>query len=133
MTAGRPPKYDTPEQMQAAIDQYFATDAYIEIGEGKMYAPTVEGLAFALNLSRQGLCEYGDKDAFSDTIKRAKQRIAIALEQRLYGQAVTGAIFNLKNNFGWKDKTEQEVTGANGGPLGILLKEISGNTLGPKL
>jgi hypothetical protein len=26
----------------------------------------------------------------------------------LYGNTVTGVIFNLKNNFGWKDKNEVE-------------------------
>jgi hypothetical protein len=28
-----------------------------------------------------------------------------------------GAIFSLKNNFGWKDKTEHELTGADGGAI----------------
>lgn len=111
MPAGRPPKFDTPEIMQKAVDEYFETDAYIDMGDVKMFAPTVEGLAYSLGLSRQGLLEYSEKSEFSDTVKRAKQRIAIALEQRLYGQSVTGAIFNLKNNFGWKDKSEQEVSG----------------------
>lgn len=119
MPAGRPLQYDSAEQMQEAIDRYFATDAYIEMGDAKMFAPTVEGLAYALHLSRQGLLNYEGKPEFVDTVKRAKQKIAIALEQRLYGQAVTGAIFNLKNNFGWKDKTEQELTGAEGGPIQI--------------
>jgi len=31
------------------------------------------------------------------------------------------------------EKLTTELTGANGGPLEMLLKEISGNTLGPKL
>lgn len=117
MPAGRPPKYKTAEEMQAVIAKYFETDAFIGEGDSKIFAPTVEGLAYALDLSRQGLNEYSDKGEFSDTVKRAKQRVAIALEQRLYGQAVTGAIFNLKNNFGWKDQTQQELTGANGGPM----------------
>ena len=28
------------------------------------------------------------------------------LEKKLFGNNVTGLIFNLKNNFDWKDKTE---------------------------
>lgn len=107
----RPPKYATSDEMQAVIDKYFETDAYLGTGDSRIFAPTVEGLAYALDLTRQGLLEYGEKDEFSDTVKKAKQRIAIALEQRLYGQAVTGIIFNLKNNFGWKDKQEQHITG----------------------
>ena len=100
MGAGRPLKYETAEELQNAIDLYFETDAYIDMGETRMFAPTVEGLAYALNLSRQGLLEYQAKDEFSDAIKRAKQKIGVALEQRLYGNNVTGIIFNLKNNFG---------------------------------
>jgi hypothetical protein len=53
---------------------------------------------------------YQDKPEFSHTIKRAKLRIEDALEQRLARAAsVTGIIFNLKNNFGWKDAQEHTV------------------------
>jgi hypothetical protein len=72
--------------------------------------PTVSGLAFVLGMTTETLRAYAQKDEFSATVKRAKQRIERYLEQNLYGHAVTGTIFNLKNNFGWKDKTEQEVT-----------------------
>lgn len=37
--------------------------------------------------------------------------VEVFLEERLQGTAATGTIFNLKNNFGWKDKTEQKLTG----------------------
>ncbi|MGB0945165.1 MAG: terminase small subunit, partial [Marinomonas sp.] len=104
----RPPKYKTPEEMQAVIDDYFNGDAWVELDGKPMLIPTVEGLAYTLGLSRQGLNEYSGKKEFSDTVKRAKQRIAIALEQKLWSNNVTGAIFNLKNNFGWKDKQEIE-------------------------
>ena len=116
MPAGRPPEFKTPEEMQAAIDEYFSEDgdAYMGMGEDRIFAPTISGLAFHLGLSRQSLCNYEKKDEFLDTIKRAKSRVEIALEQRLFGQAVTGTIFNLKNNFGWKDKTETEHTAPDG-------------------
>lgn len=118
MATGRPPKYKTAKQMQDVIDDYFLTDAYIDMGDGqKIYAPTVSGLAYRLGMSTEALRKYEDKDAFVVTVKRAKQRIEIALEQRLHGQAVTGTIFNLKNNFGWKDKREQEFSGPGGGPI----------------
>lgn len=127
MPAGRPPKYETPEEMERIVDLYFLacksrnvekpeivlaglSDEDLQVVEWiDDVRPTVTGLAYTLGLSRQSLCNYEAKDEFLDTIKRAKQRIERALEQNLYGQAVTGTIFNLKNNFGWKDKTEQDI------------------------
>jgi len=132
-TVGRPPKYETVEEMQSVIDTYFETSAFTGAEDAKVFSPTIAGLAYALDLSRQGLLEYQGKPEFSDTIRKAKQRVEIALEQRLYAAAPVGTIFNLKNNFGWKDKSEQELSGANGGALTLLIKEISGSTLGPKL
>lgn len=109
VAGGRPPKYETAEELEQAIELYFETDAYIESGENRMFAPTVTGLAYALGMSRQALLDYENNEKFLDTIKRAKQRIGVALEQRLYGNNVTGIIFNLKNNFGWKDARETSV------------------------
>lgn len=129
---GRPPKYQSPEEMQAIIDVYFQTDAFVSIGESKAYCPTIAGLAYALDLSRQGLLNYQGRADFFDTIKKAKQRVEVALEQRLYAASPVGTIFNLKNNFDWKDKQETELTGKDGGPLEMLLKEISGSVLGPR-
>lgn len=114
---GRPPKYTSVEEVQEIINDYFANDAYMGEGDSRIFAPTISGLAYALGLTRQGLLDYSNKEQFSDTIKDAKQRVEVALEQRLHGQAVTGTIFNLKNNFGWKDKTESEISGRDGGPI----------------
>lgn len=139
MPAGRPPKYETKEEMQRIIDLYFIAcklnhleqiDVDIE-DKKKTYsddeisiidyiddvAPTVSGLAYALGMSTEALRNYQDKDEFLATVKKGKQRIEMFLEGRLYGQAVTGSIFNLKNNFGWKDKSEQELSGPGGGPI----------------
>lgn len=109
----RPVKFKTPEEIQIAIDAYFdscwdANDKGVKV-QIKPY--TITGLANALDLSRQGLLEYGEKEAFSDTIKRAKRKVAEYVEEYLFtGKNQTGAIFNLKNNFGWKDRTETDVT-----------------------
>lgn len=112
MPAGRPLQFETPEVMQEAIDAYF-TDC-----ELKEQPPTVTGLALALDLTREGLVTYEGRDAFSDTVKRAKLRVQSTIEAGLLkGYNATGAIFNLKNNFGWKDKQEQEISGPGGGPI----------------
>jgi hypothetical protein len=114
---GRPAKYKTPGEMQKVIDEYFNGDAFIEIGDARIFAPTVSGLAYALGMSTQAVRDYECKEEFLGTIKGAKQKIEIALEQKLYGQTVTGTIFNLKNNFGWKDKSEQTLSGDKDNPL----------------
>lgn len=103
---GRPPKYTNVDDLQVLIDKYFETDAYLGEGDNRMYAPTMGGLAYALDLSRQSLLNYANKDEFLDAIKRARTKVGMALEQRLYSNNVAGIIFNLKNNFDWKDKKE---------------------------
>ena len=111
----RPVKYKTVEEVEEKIEEYFNNGAFIQNADGSVkYCPTMAGLAFALDLSRQGLLEYSRKDEFSDTIKKARQKVEIHLEQSLYGQTVTGIIFNLKNNFGWKDKQEVDNTSSDG-------------------
>lgn len=134
MPAGRPPKYNTPEEMQRIIDLYFMacrahqteqTEKLDSLDEEEKqivddiedFFPTVSGLAYTLGMSTEALRNYGEKDDFLATVKRAKQRVEMSLEQRLAGQAVTGSIFSLKNNFGWKDKTESEVSGPDGKPI----------------
>ena len=102
--AGRPLKYNNVEDMQKDIDKYFA-----ECDENKK-PYTVSGLAYALGTNRQTLINYEDKDGFFDTIKKAKAKIERFNEELLYNKDVstTGVIFNLKNNYGWKDKQEIE-------------------------
>lgn len=117
MTLGRPPKYNSVEELEDLIEEYFDTDAYMGEGDNRVFAPTISGLAYHLDMTTESLRRYEKKDDFCATIKAAKQRVERALEQRLYGQNVTGTIFNLKNNFGWKDKIEQELTGKDGGPI----------------
>lgn len=102
---GRPPLYGTAEEMQAVIDRYYASCDARE-------APyTMSGLAAALGMSRQSLIRYGERDQFCDTVKQARREVESSIEERLLsGRAAVGAIFNLKNNFGWVDKSEQDIT-----------------------
>jgi hypothetical protein len=78
---------------------------------------TVTGLACALDTTRETLLDYENKPEnaqFSDTIKRAKGFIQRYAEEYLYnGKNQTGAIFNLKNNWGWVDRTETDITSKN--------------------
>lgn len=117
---GRPPKYETPEQMQEIIQEYFN-----ECLEEEKY-PTVSMMAFRLGMTRQDLLRYEDcletgelkqlsedvKRGFRDTIKRAKQYIEGGYEDKLVNGKTTpiGTIFVLKNNYNWVDKQEIEQT-----------------------
>lgn len=57
-----------------------------------------------------------EKFANDDVVFRTIKRIEQIFEDRLFAEAAKGtivpsvAIFGLKNNHGWKDKSEQEVT-----------------------
>lgn len=104
MSGGRPLKYSNVEAMQKDIDKYFA-----DCDENKK-PYTVSGLAYALGTNRQTLLNYEEKEEFFDTIKGAKAKIELFNEEMLYNKDVstTGVIFNLKNNYGWKDKQEIE-------------------------
>ena len=68
---------------------------------------TITGMAVFLGTTRDLLVDYEKKKKFSDTIKRAKERCHAYAEESLFiGKNPSGAIFNLKNNYGWKDKSE---------------------------
>lgn len=129
MPAGRPPLYSNAQEMQDIIDKYFESVTFEHPETGQVICrPTMSGLAESLDMCRQTLINYGGKEEFVDTIKRARRKVEVALESNLYGQSVVGTIFNLKNNFGWKDKTEREHSGSIG--LAEILEELP-QTTGP--
>lgn len=101
MPGGRPRKISEKEELQNKINNYF------EECEKNKEPYTITGLCMALDICRDTLCEYAKKDEFSDTIKKAKLKVENYLEKHLItDSSTTGIIFNLKNNFGWKDKQE---------------------------
>ncbi len=98
---GRPKKYNDVETMEEKISKYFKEC------ELKQEPYTITGLCLALNICRDTLSEYMKNEEFSDTIKKAKLKVENYLEKHLItDSSTTGIIFNLKNNFGWKDKQE---------------------------
>jgi hypothetical protein len=100
---GRPNKFKSVEEMQIAIDNYFKECDANE----RPY--TISGLAYALDTTRRTLLDYEENDDFSHTIKKAKAKIEQFVEERLFvGNNTAGVIFNLKNNYNWKDKQEIE-------------------------
>jgi len=69
---------------------------------------TVSGLAIYLKTSRETLMNYEKRDEYFDTIKNAKDRVYAFVEESLFKGRPTGAIFSLKNNYGWKNKHVRE-------------------------
>jgi len=107
-------KYKTQEQLQKGIDAYFK-----ECDE-KEKPYTMSGLALSLGIDRVTLIRYGDKDLFATQIKEAKDRVQAQLEENaLMGKGnATFTIFNLKNNYGWKDNLE--IDGKSQGKITII-------------
>ena len=95
-------KYKTQEELQKGIDAYF------NMCDEKEKPYTMSGLALSLGIDRTTLVRYGDRDLFANQIKNAKQRVQAQLEENALmgkGNAVF-TIFNLKNNYGWRDQVE---------------------------
>lgn len=112
---GQPRKWSSPEDLENFIDEYY------EWAKDNDYRVSVTGLAWWLNCSRQTLINYEnandndwlkgcspeEKQKYVDTIKKAKRFIEMNYENSLFNKGeATGAIFTLKNNYGWVDKQE---------------------------
>jgi len=124
MAAGRPLKFKSVTELQNAIDLYFLSCEDPEDNKKYIRPLTITGLANALDTSRETLLEYEDRPEFVDTIKRAKGKIHQYVEEYLFvGKNQTGAIFNLKNNYNWKDKNETELSNPDGNLKTIIIQK----------
>ena len=94
-------KYKTKEELEKAINEYFN-----KCDENEKHY-TMTGLALSLGIDRRTLINYGNKDLFFSLIKNAKAKVEEQLEESLYRLGNnSGVIFNLKNNYGWRDTVE---------------------------
>ena len=98
-------KYKDEKELSILIDKYFKDCD----DSDKPY--TMSGLAYALDIDRTTLINYGEDKLFSTLIKKAKNRVQAQLEENaLMGKGnSTFTIFNLKNNYGWKDNIDAKV------------------------
>jgi hypothetical protein len=98
---GRPRAFKSVEEVEEKINAYFN---YCEEKE-KPY--TMSGLAYYLGIDRKTLLNYSKNEEYFHTIKKARDKVQMQLEECLYRLGNnSGVIFNLKNNFDWKDKIE---------------------------
>jgi hypothetical protein len=138
---GCPRQWKSVEAMSEAIEAYFAKcDARkvtMIVGKDKtlvdMPKPEpyiVQRLAVFLDLTMKGLSGYEAREEFGATIKRAKARIeANKVLHMLDGDGPVAAyIFDLKNNYQWKDAREVNIL--NNPELQIVL-DLVANALKP--
>lgn len=155
---GRPPKWESVEELQKLIDAYFLSclspvmenienpeydaEKAEQYGEDydipkrirvqktdgagnpiyEQFDPfTITGLARALGTTRKTLLDYehewlesieeDKRKQFSNAIKEAKLVVEEYLEKYMHnGKNQTTAIFMAKNNFGWVDRRETDLT-----------------------
>ena len=129
---GRPRKYNSPEELEIKINEYFEScwvDKITEVTDTKGNVTmstvryqnrpyTVAGLAYELGFEdRHALSEYAKDDRFSSIIKKAKSKIEMYHEEELGNKNPVGHIFWLKNHAEYRDRQELEHTGKDGGPI----------------
>jgi len=107
--SGRPRKYTDPVEFNAVVDDYFLTC------DADHKKPTLAGISLHLDFcDKETFGTYADVGLeFSRTINKARLRIEDNRHQLLVDRETftPGVIFDLKNNHGWKDKQELELTG----------------------
>lgn len=108
--SGRPPHYETPEQLLDACTEYFDL---VTTGAGKC-TPTITGLTFHVGFSsRSSWDDYCKKsEEFSYIVHRVKMFVESCYESNMHTFNWSGSAFVLKNmnSKDWRDKTEQQVT-----------------------
>lgn len=137
---GRPLAFKSVQELSDKIDEYFdwcdnrTRSVYIkDLGDNmEISSPapyTMSGLARRLGVDRDTILNYSKKQEYFGTIKAARERVQEDVETRLMETSnQSGAIFNLKNNFGWRDKIETDLT-TNGKDLPTpILGGITNNT-----
>lgn len=100
MGAGRPMIWKNPIELSNLVAEYF----------NQTERPTLSGLAVYLEIDRQTLYNYKQRDEFFDIIKRATAKVESIYEERaIYENNPTGVIFALKN-MGWTDRVASDHT-----------------------
>ena len=108
---GRPLKYESPEALQAALNNYFDTAE----ANGKPFKIT--DMCIYIGFTKDMLKDYENREEFSYSVKMAKLRVESQYEDRLIERGNSGDILGIKN-FGWTDrietvnKTSMEITGS---------------------
>jgi hypothetical protein len=101
------PLYFSVDDVKAMFEYYFATTPPGEL--------TMSGLAMLFK-TKQLMYDYEKRDGYKEIIQSARLRVENDYEKDLKKKGGSGNIFALKQ-FGWTDKTQQEISGPDGGPI----------------
>jgi len=101
MVSGRLPIFSDSKKMEEILNKYFE-----ETPEEKI---TLTGIILALDISKDTFYQYAKLPEFKAIIDKARLRVENSYETDLREKGRAGDIFALKN-FGWKDKTETEIS-----------------------
>lgn len=111
---GRPPSFNSVEEMAKKATAYFVEQENVVIGytkEGtKMLGQgpiNIDGVCNFMGISNQTLSEYGKKKEYAHTVERIKKECATYLVNKCCTSKDHKADFVLKNNFkeDWKEET----------------------------
>ena len=117
MAGGRPMIWKDPIELGNLIADYFNEND----------RPTLSGLAVFLEIDRQTLYNYKERDEFFDIIKKATAKVESIYEERaIYENNPTGVIFALKN-MGWTDRIANDHT-TGGEKINPPIKWIDGDS-----
>jgi hypothetical protein len=105
---GHPPAFVDVQVLELGVLEYFNQ---CEVNKRE---PSHVGLAQYLGVPKRTLNEYTRKPGYSSVLEMAKERIEDILCSKLSdkGYATAGIIFNLTNNYGWKQPNQIEHSGA---------------------
>jgi hypothetical protein len=126
---GRPRSFPNPSSLRTQVNNYF------RLADKNDKPITLSGLALALGVSRRTLSNYlkedflknlngvSDKQAaeYWEVLDKARRKCEAYAEERLFtGKNTQGVQFILKNGYGWKEKSDVDVT-SGGERLGVVV------------
>jgi hypothetical protein len=103
-----PPTFNDVDAFAESVDQYFQMCSRRDLD------PNHVGLARYLGVPKRTLNEYTRKEGFKHILEMAKEIMEDDLIQKLANKdyATAGVIFNLTNNYGWKQPNQIEHSGS---------------------
>lgn len=124
-------RFASPEQLQFVIDEYYTRCEAME------QPPTLADLVLACGFSCKSsfYAQRERNDEFQHVVDTAILKME-GWKNRLLlrgGPTTQAAIFDLKNNHKWADKTETTTTHVPGGSLAELVQALQGKVLRPSL